>query len=295
VYADGNGMGRLIKEIEEPEQFEFFSMTVDQAIREACYEALWKFCRPCFPAGAEAGEEKIPADILLLGGDDLMVYLAADRALDFALMVAQEFEARTQAAFANAAFFKEKLKGKGVTISLGIAYGKSHTPFAVILDQAGELLKTAKAKGATDPTATELYSPSYLDYHFTSFFNQLSVQNCRQAHLTFTSPHRLRLYQKPYSLEDAQKLRDWARELVRSGIPRSRRHRLGTAAYLGKPNGTLEFLKAFVRSKEEHRPIIRRALEQFGCFGQHLPWNLEADNSFSTVLVDLIELTELSS
>ncbi|MBW2135659.1 MAG: hypothetical protein JRG72_10625 [Deltaproteobacteria bacterium] len=284
VYADGNAMGKLIKEINDPNHYRVFSATVDRAIRQACHEALAAHC--------PERQGKIPADILLLGGDDLLVYLSADTALPFALDVAQKFNEKTQHEFSQDRFFKELLQNQGLTVSLGIAYGRSHTPFRIMFNQAEELLKSAKRAGSEDDRAQGYFSPTYIDYHFSSYFNQVKVENCRQQHLQLQAAKLLRLYQKPYSLEDARKLLDYARSLNQIGIPRTRLKRLGQIPALGKLNGTLEFLKFYVRTRQdEHKRAIYEALDYFGCAQENIPWK-ETDTECTTVLGDLIELTE---
>ncbi|MCP4106539.1 MAG: hypothetical protein GY749_13560 [Desulfobacteraceae bacterium] len=42
VYADGNAMGNLIKDIPDKEHFHFFSNVVDKSIKHACHEALYE-------------------------------------------------------------------------------------------------------------------------------------------------------------------------------------------------------------------------------------------------------------
>lgn len=78
-------MGRLVQEIDSPETCQDFSNIVDDCIRDACYHALTQVCEPEIAAIHEEGSRgPLPADILLLGGDDLLVMLPADLALDFA-------------------------------------------------------------------------------------------------------------------------------------------------------------------------------------------------------------------
>jgi CRISPR-associated protein Cmr2 len=284
VYADGNAMGKLVKAIQTKEQFRTFSETVDQSVREACHEALFENCKPV--------DGKIPANILLLGGDDLMVYLSADTAFPFAIDAARKFEEKTKQKFASDTFFSQLLRGKGLTISLGIAYGKSHTPFYIMFGQSEELLKSAKKVGSQDKNKGEYYAPTYIDFHISSSYNQIKVSDSRKTHLHLYEPSAVKLYQKPYSLTDAQSLLDHARNLIKSDIPGTRLKRLGYAPFQGKINGTLECLKIYTRTRKEQRTAIWNALDRFGCL---FPWK-EVKNEkretveVTTMLTDLIEL-----
>lgn len=294
VYGDGNAMGRLLKKIDSKDRFERFSKIVDGAIREACHEALWSHCREV--------DGKIPADILLLGGDDVMIYLAADAAMPFATELARRFEDKTKEKF-NAGgednFFSNELAGRGLTLSIGIAYGKSHTPISILVDQAEELLQSAKKKGSS-LAAKNSYTPSCLDFHLTSRFSQASVADSRGQHLTLVSQkgERISLYQGPYTLKEAEALLDNARKLKESGIPSSRLHRLGEAPFRGKTNGTIETLILYGRSsgyaEKPQRLAIWEALDGFGCMDS-MPWHRENENQLSTVLVDLVDIATFTA
>ncbi|MDM8525794.1 hypothetical protein QUF80_20675 [Desulfococcaceae bacterium HSG8] len=292
IYADGNAMGKLVKKIRTIEHFKFFSDTVDTSVREACHESLYTNCKPV--------KDKIPANILLLGGDDLMVYLSADTAFPFALDAARIFEEKTKEKFAGNSFFSELLEGEGLTISLGIAYGKSHTPFPIMFSQSEELLKSAKKAGSQDEKRGEYYAPAYIDFHLSSSYNQIKVSDSRKNHLLLHGATDVKLYQKPYSLTDARVLMEHARNLIEAGIPNTRLKRFGYAPSLGKNNGSLECIKLYARSGIEQRLVIRDALKRFGCL-RDIPWkkpeqekgdnkHKDKEDPHTTVLSDIIEL-----
>jgi len=290
VYADGNAMGKLVKQIETPEQFHRFSKAVDESIRLACHEALYE---TYFDEASER-PDLMPAEILLLGGDDLLVYLTAEGAVPFAVKAAEKFNEFTHKRLSGDAFFKSRLGNRGLTISLGIAYGKSHTPISLLLDQAEELLKSAKAKGSEDDRKDDFYSPTYIDWHLSTSFNQISVQDSRSTHQVLPGDRPVRLYRKPYALEDCKDLLEGARKLKGVGIPNTRLNRLGAAPALGKMNGTLECLKLFCNTRnQEQQKAIETALGRFHCMSDNIPWYKgEGKNDYdATVLVDLIELT----
>lgn len=291
VYADGNSMGKFIKAIDRKDLFEFFSHTVDTSIKEACFEALFEVCFQ----NANNPPTTIPAEILMLGGDDLLVYLTADTAFPFAIQVAEKFSTLTRKkmeASSEGAFFLERSEGKGLCISLGIAFGKSHTPFSILLEQSEELLASAKKAGSDNPEAEKFYTPTYIDYHFATSFNQIQVVDCRINHLEIYGKlgrKSIKLYRKPYSLIDAKALWNSACNLVQMGIANTRLNRMGYAPSLGKMNGTLECLKLYTRTRaEDQRLAIWDALARFDCI-RNMPWN-EGDLEDTTVLVDLMEL-----
>lgn len=293
VYADGNAMGKLIRNIETIDQYKFFSNMVDQAIRMACHEALYEL----FFQNRDKKPKILPADILLLGGDDLVVYITAEKAMPFAINVANKFnqitkdEIRAYKKRTRDDFFEQKLKERGLTISLGIAYGKSHSPFSILLDQASELLQNAKKNGDKDPESNKHFSPTYIDYHISPNFKQICVKDSRKNHLMLPGRKPIQLFQKPYSIKDAERLLSGARDLIKAGVPKTRLKKFGNAPLLGKTNGTLECLKLYVRSRQgEQRESIRNILTAFDCI-TNMPWK-ESEEKISTVLVDLIEIAQ---
>jgi hypothetical protein len=299
VYADGNCMGKIVDQIKTEEQFEFFSNTVEDSIKEACYEALYEV----FFSQTGKKHAMLPAVVLMLGGDDLLVYLTADNAFSFAIKAAEKFNEETKKRFCQYTrkqpFPVKDIEERGLTISLGIAYGKIQTPFSILLDQAEELLENAKRGGSKDPAADEWFVPTYIDYHISTTFNTIHVDDCRKNHLewcTSAEDKHIKLYSKPYSLPGAKKLYENARALAESGIPNTRLRRLGCAPFQAIDNGSLyrgslECLNLFTRTRKGlQRQTIQRALEEFDCFSG-MPWKKDTC-SYSTVLVDLMELAD---
>ena len=260
VYADGNDMGNIFQNISKREQYKIISNTVEQSIRTACMEAIVEICKPV--------NNVLPAAILLLGGDDLLVYLAADTAIPFAISVAKKFTEESDKWLKK--YDKSLLTGQfdNLTISLGVSFGKSHTPFSIMLNQAEELLKSAKKSRRNKiNNQNDKTNQPYIDYHFASNFNQIDVKNSRLNHLTIEGHYHsqsdrryLKLYQKPYSLSELEMLWDSAKNLLKSGIPSTKLKQLGYAPTLGKTNGVLEYLHTFTRLNDKQRHEIAESL-----------------------------------
>lgn len=286
VYADGNSMGKLIKTIDTPESFAFFSKVVDTAVRQSCHEAL-------FEAGV--GCDGL-ADILLLGGDDLLVCMNSDAAIRFTILAAKKFEQKTHSMFASDPVNAPKmLKGKGMTISFGIVFAKSHTPFSLLLNQAEQLLKSAKKAGSEDKRAHDYYAPTYLDFHFFSRYNQIDVSVSRKKYLQiYNAENELKavLHQRPYALEGVEVLNEHAQNILNTKMPRSRMKRLGRAPFLGVMNGSMECLQLIGRTKnDQQKKAIWDALDAFEC-GTQAPWKGIKNEIKSTMLVDLLEIAD---
>ena len=227
IYADGNDMGKIIKTLDLPETYRQFSRIVDESIQEACFTALNQVSESEIDNVQQALKSKksfksLPADILLLGGDDLLVALPADRALDFALKATETFQHLTQEkinALKNKKvqeFFHEKLDDEGFTISCGVAIAKSNYPFYLLLDLAEELLKSAKKKD-NHYLYTEADGRSRIDFHVVAGANSYALPQVREeTYLTKVdapAPRTLR----PLSCRQLKQLRKNVQNLQKAG------------------------------------------------------------------------------
>ena len=271
VYADGNGMGKIIKELNSSKTYGQFSIIVDESIRAACFTALNQV------SGSEINNvrnalrnqktfKSLPADILLLGGDDLLVVLPADRALDFAQKATEAFQRLTQEKI-NAledeetrAFFREQTNNEGFTISCGVAIAKSNYPFYLLLDLAGELLKNAKGKH-NFYSHSEADSDSRIDFHVVAGANSHALKQVREetylAKEKAKNPRTLR----PLSCQQLDQLRENVRELRAAGFPHSKLHALQEASLLPNENQTsMRIQEIFARCRHGQDQSQRRAL-----------------------------------
>ena len=277
VYADGNAMGRIVQALDRPGTCRHFSKIVDQSIRTACFSGLAKVTgseveqvregtdqdRSSSPAAVRA----LPADILLLGGDDLLVALPADRALDFALHVSSEFERLTREKIAalgdDAArrFFRERIGDHGFTISCGVAIARSTHPFYLSLDLAEQLLRNAKRPAGTGvaDVAPDADAAARVDFHVMAGAASHAVERIREETygVATTAPRTLR----PLTVVQLRSLRAAVGELRRADFPRSKLHELEDAALIGeKRQATHRIRDIFSRCRHDSERSHRRAL-----------------------------------
>ncbi len=305
VYADGNGMGRLVQELDTPELYRAFSELVDGSLREACYQALAHVCprevaeaRGALEAGREP--QPLPADILLLGGDDLVVLVPADRALDFAIRVTHEFQQRTQCQIASLPddhrrFFAARgLSEHGLTLCCGVALGRARYPFYLLFELAEQLLHSAKQEGSADPARTDSWAPSYIDFHLVTGSGSAELAGIRKEDYRVGTdcPRTLR----PYPRERLVCLREAARRLSQADVPRSKLHELFEAALEKRPaTAELRAQELFGRLRETADRHERRALwEALGMLGplDPFPWT-RAGGRCATALADVVEAVDL--
>ncbi len=304
VYADGNAMGRLVQELGSDETCRCFSEIVDGGIREACYRALDAVC------AAEIAEQRasparprpLPADILLLGGDDLLVLLPADVALDFALHATAAFEEITRAQIRALPpgkpreFFARRLEGRGLTISCGVALAQAKYPFYLLLDLAEELLKSAKEDGSRDPSRKPYWAPPFIDFHLVVGPTGADLAAVRKEDYLVGVEGSPRRTLRPYRRDRLELLRKGVCLLQRARLPRSKLQALFDAALDPRPRRaqmTARELFGRLRQKDQknERRALWAALTDLG-MDQDFPWCLYAGKQ-ATALADLVEAIDL--
>ena len=308
VYADGNAMGSVVQALDGPETCRQFSRIVDESIREACFTGLGGILNEeVDDVRVKAAEQDdafnpLPADILLLGGDDLLVAVPADRALEFALQVTGEFERLTREKIAGLQdgdvrrFFTDRLGDRGFTISCGVAIARSTHPFYLSLDLAGQLLKNAKRHdGRGAPSDAD--DPARIDFHVVAGANSHALERVRaDTHRISTdAPRTLR----PLACSDLVSLRAGVRQLRQSAFPRSKLHELRDAALTEEKNEAERRIRDILaRSRHGSGHSQRRALwDAVGalCPGGHtfdFPWFRKKGRQLLCV-ADLVDAYDL--
>ncbi len=268
VYADGNAMGKFVQAIDQRETFRQFSRIVDESIREACFSSLNEVLKSEINKVQEAFEQQVypeplPADILLLGGDDLLVAVPADRALDFALRVTNAFERLTKAKIADLPdaerqFFRDRLGDQGFTISCGVAVARSNYPFYLALDLAEQLLKNAKRQD----TYTQQHSEqdrARIDFHIVASANSYALKQVREDTYHILTDARRTL--RPMSCSQLETLRTSIQELDAVMFPRSKLHELQEVALASSESqAEWRICDIFARCRHGRDRSQRRAL-----------------------------------
>ena len=268
VYADGNAMGKFVQALDSSKTFRQFSRIVDESIREACFTALNQILKPEIDKVGEVSErqghlEPLPADILLLGGDDLLVAVPADRALDFALMVTSEFERLTKKKIAGLSdaetqFFRDRLGSEGFTISCGVAVARSNYPFYLALDLAEQLLKNAKRQ---DPYTRQDagQDTARIDFHVVAGANSYALKQVREDTYRILTDARRTL--RPLSCSQLETLRTSIQELRAVKFPHSKLHELQEFALVAEESqAEWRIRDIFARSRHGRDRSQRRAL-----------------------------------
>jgi hypothetical protein len=137
IYADANNMGARIEKLTTLDEQAQFAAEVDGAIHDAMSKAINKHL-PLLSKDNKKSSNLFPFDILLLGGDDIVMVTDASKAVPIAHTIASEFYAITQKST------KIKAELKPCTLSIGVTLAPIKYPFNLLLDMTENALKAAK-------------------------------------------------------------------------------------------------------------------------------------------------------
>lgn len=291
IYADGNNMGTIIDHF-DIEELQCFSNAVDEAIYQAVIQAMRG---PLWPSPNDAC---FPFDVLLLGGDDLVMVTTADRALDAVMTITKAF---TQAFCDNQNTIGiqpliKKLTGQdSPTLSVGVAFVHAKFPFATSLEVAESALKFAK-KGLAKLRQADVSPQGMVNFMVVHSSNTLDFKAVYQQEL-YSEKERLHRTLRPYTVEKMAYLIEAVRRNLH-GIPTTKLHQIREALFLdSRQRAALATFAALVRAKEREKDDIFKVVEHFaeqaGSNLNDYPWYAvkEKDEvSYYTPLLDAIEL-----
>lgn len=194
-YADGNEMGSLIQRTETIEKYSDFS----SAISERNISALEKAVDT-----VNGRNDGFPGRILIRGGDDLLVVLPAESALNFARVFLKE-------ASEDGSPFKEGICG-------GLVLSQPSMPFSILFSKAEELAVNAKKQmwllkrdaktGSDDDTSRSPSQKSALDFMVVTspLLEPLGSQPERQHYILPDGRNYAFLTARPYLVDELGKL-----------------------------------------------------------------------------------------
>lgn len=118
IYADGNNMGNIVKNIKTPFQQMYFSRKLDKTTKKCVYQSIY-----------EVMGEDAKFEAIAVGGDDILLIVPANKSLIITAKIIEKFDST----------FKYKL-----TMSAGICIAKYNTPIQNMFDISLQGMKNAK-------------------------------------------------------------------------------------------------------------------------------------------------------
>jgi hypothetical protein len=292
IYADANNMGKALEEQETLLGVQDFAEKIDNAVFKAMGHAI----RTHLPVQGNT----FPFDILLVGGDDIVIVMPADKALQFAHTLAEQFHQSTEK----------------YTLSIGVVLAPVKYPFSLQYALVEETLKAAKKSGAKQTRTTssnDKQEQSRVNFVVVTGNTSLNYQKrYEEMHCKRTTPHKDEFYatMRPYLLSDLQWLLDQLKEGNKKRLGRTKLHQLREAILkLNQTTTILESLALLRNWREDERRFIKRMVQQFDTrltsqqqqMGTLFPWSLDGKESsdgltiYRTPLLDFIELYDFVS
>lgn len=286
LYADGNNMGDLLQRAPSPASYRHISEALSTATREALFQALHKVF-------GERLQQKLPFEIIALGGDDIVVLLPASVGWAVALRVLDNF-ARSSVIQRLQEEMQERL-GAGtvppLNLSAGLAIADVKYPVRFLFDLAEGLLKEAKRLARAQQTATLCHLWLRAPVITEEAATMLKALYEREQ----PAPERY-LTARPYTLEQAQRLTQVAQLLAE--IPASQRRTLAEALEKGVHVSLNYALYQAARVRAELRDRLQQAFEALGKLvgGTQGFWFWRQQHgAWRTALLDALELVELDA
>lgn len=332
IYADGNNMGQYIRDqIKTPEQYRQFSQDIFEATEESVYWALAHCIAPHYytPDARSSRNNKDPVwihpfEIITIGGDDVLLVVPANKALEVAEKIGTRFEE----------ILKQKLKDDGkkrygldpkameqskqchrytqetsapaseccLSISSGVLITAVDTPIYYADKLVSQLLKSAKKK------AKDLKGKGYhggtVDFLTLKAVTMISsnINDFRSEGLTVRFPERsqqLKLYAAPYTLYELQGLIKTVQSVKKSGFPKSQLYQIRSLLERGKRTAILNYRYFRVRLADKEQHLLQTDFEAAWCDaetnnGNLAPWltatRKDGTTTYETLWRELVEL-----
>lgn len=287
IYADGNDMRRKIKQLRNLQEHHDFSEKVDTAIFSALANSVNSHLPP--------NKDVFPFDVLLLGGDDLIIVCQARKALNVAIDICERFHKETN----------------GLSLSVGVAFAHSKFPIRMLLGIAENLLKVAKKERATILRHLKTKSGQkdedldpFLNARIPEFkkgaINFMTVSS--SSSLLYEEYFKNSLYSdskdekfiktfRPYSPVQLKRLLETGLELKKN-FPKSKLEYLSEALFLDKYNSMLKSLFVYTRAKESQKKILRKLFNFYSELNTVYPWQVQTgeDKIYRTPILDILEI-----
>jgi len=292
IYADGNNMRREIEKRKKLPEHRDFSESIDDAIFSSLASAINKFLHPYQNTRHKKTQIMFPFDVLLLGGDDLIIVCQAKKALNVAIEICNTFYKET----------KEKF-----SLSIGVALAHTNFPIRLLLKIAENLLKVAKTERVNfmryenDASRKNAFTKNRIEEFRRGAINFMTISN--SASLLYEDYYNDSLeseYEKekfvktfrPYSPKQLERLLELGEELIDSKFPKSKLEYLGEALFSGKFNSMLKSLVVFTRAKTEQKALLRQLFNFYPELEMLPPWQtLGYDmKTKKTAILDILEI-----
>ncbi|WAL59838.1 type III-B CRISPR-associated protein Cas10/Cmr2 [Thermocoleostomius sinensis] len=326
IYADGNNMGQYIRDhIATPAQYEQFSNDIFHATEKSVYYAIAHHLKPYHytpdSCSNRTNKDKVwihPFEIVTIGGDDVLLIVPANKALNIAKTIGDRFEEilietgryaiePSQKPTPHSEIHRynpqEAPESKCcLSISSSVLITADNTPIYYADKLVSQLLKSAKKK------AKDLKEKGYhggtVDFLTLKAVTMISsnINAFRDQGLTVKLPERqqeLKLYAAPYTLHELGGLLETAKAVKKSGFPQSQLYQIRSLLERGKRTAILNYRYFKVRLAADKQHFLDNDFEKAWCGaktnnGNLAPWiqaiQKDGKTTYETLWRELVEL-----
>lgn len=309
IYADGNNMGAYIRDrIKTPEDYERFSQDVFKATEQSVYWALAHHVHPYkYTPDAKSSRDNQktvwihPFEIITIGGDDVLLIVPANKALEVARAIGEEFEqllsqwhieipledaeqrlAEDRNPYMVATSYDPDcvhrnswqapfcpIRQNQLSISSGVLITAENTPIYYADKLVTQLLKSAKKKAKT--LKAKGYTGGTVDFLTLKAVTMISsnIEAFRQEGLTVRFQNRqqeLKLYAAPYTLHELGGLIKTVQAVKKADFPKSQLYQVRSLLERGKRTAILNYRYFRVRLQREcDRTLLKEQFEYAWC------------------------------
>ncbi|KAB8331433.1 type III-B CRISPR-associated protein Cas10/Cmr2 [Scytonema tolypothrichoides VB-61278] len=300
IYADGNNMGGYIQKILTAQKYQEFSRDVELATQYAVYQALAENLNPHKLRNLndeeptlKDGELVHPFEIITIGGDDIILIVPANKALEIAQLIGERFEKillkqvplvelqppgeeinitgcyRIKQPLQSVELKKPvdpkkchrykpteaPLSECQLSTSIGVLITAYNTPIYYAKDLTEQLLKSAKERAKKLKKAG--YCGGTVDFLTMKSVTMISsdIKEFRQQALTKNLRPKLKLYAAPYTLYELGGLLTAISALKKANFPKSQLYQIRTLLERGKHTAILNYRYFRVRLKEGKKEL----------------------------------------
>jgi hypothetical protein len=322
IYADANNMGEEIKKFGRLDKLEEFAEIVDSSIHRAVCYAIQKHLparqlstqNPLSSTHSSEQDKSpkwvFPFDILLLGGDDLVMVAPASSAIDVALTTAKSFNELTKG---------WGFEGTGYRLSIGVILAPIKYPFGLLQELAETTLKAAKKRKGKhekweEPKELSTYGDTSINFmvvagstshDFDKVYRQMQNKDVQMS--GYSSKVNLFATLRPYTVEELDFLLNAIRDGKKKSLGRTKLHQLREAVLkMNLTTSVGESLTVLRNWRQSQREFVYNHVYRLGDRYQErhkdmdkpgtlfprvtFPWFAEGENVYRTSLLDFAEL-----
>lgn len=259
IYADANNMGIRIETLRTLKDQANFAREIDRIIHVAVSKAITKHL-PLVRQKEENGT-LYPFDILLLGGDDIVMATDASKAMEVAYTIAKEFYTLTETSDII------DTKKTTCTLSIGVVLAPIKYPFSLLRDMADKTLNAAKKESSKIRAKVKgKINDSCINFAVVtggSIKDFASVDNNYKS--TDIKNNDFHATLRPYDLEGLELLLNAIKEGHRRNLGRTKLHALREAIVQKNLTTSVSNGLAVLRNwRKEQRTFAMTALYEFG-------------------------------